>query len=163
MAAATAGKQTDRTKLQFHVVAYDEVVFVVHPSNPVSSLSIEQVRDIHTGKIRNWRDVGGNDQPITVYADTPTGGTRALIKSVVMGGQEYLPSVVSLATVRKVADMVTADPSGFGGLGKGFADSRVKIIQTKKVERPLGFITIGTPNASVKSVIDSFKALASKK
>ena len=163
MAAAAAGKPTDRSKLQFHVVAYDEIVFVVHPSNPVSSLTIEQVRDIHTGRIRNWKDVGGADQPITVYADTPTGGTRAMIKSVVMNGQEYLPTVVSLAAVRKVADMVAADPSGFGGLGKGFVDSRTKLIQTKKVERPLGFITIGAPSVAVKSVIDSFKSQAAAK
>jgi len=163
MAAAAAGKQVDRSKLQFTVVSNDEIVFVVHPSNPVSSLTWEQIRDIQTGKIKNWKDVGGSNQPITVFADTPTGGTRALIKTIVMGGQEFGPSTVSLTAVKKVADMVGVDATGFGGLGKGFADGRVKIIQTKKLERPLGFVTIGAPSADVKAVIDAFKTEAGKK
>src|SRR5690242_17861849 len=109
VAAAAAGKSVDRSRLQFHVVANDEIVFVVHPSNPVKSLSWDQLRDIHTGRIKNWRDVGGRDQPITVFSDTPTGGTRAMVKATVMGGQEYAPSVVALTAVRKVGDMVAAD------------------------------------------------------
>jgi len=162
-AAAVAGKQVDRSKLQFSVVMHDEIVFIVHPTNPVTSLTWEQIRDIQTGKIKNWKAVGGKDQPITVFADTPTGGTRAMIKTIVMGGQDFGPSVVSLTAVKKVADMVAADPTGFGGLGKGFVDSRTRIVETKKLERPLGFVTIGAPSPAVKSVIDAFKAQVAKK
>jgi phosphate transport system substrate-binding protein len=162
-AAAAAGKRVDRTKIQFHVLMHDEIVFVVHPSNPVSSLSWEQIRDIHTGKIKNWKAVGGKDGPITVFADTPTGGTRAMIKNQVMGGQEYAASVVSLTAVKKVPEMVGVDPTGFGGVGKGFVDSRAKIITTRKMERPLGFITIGAPSPAVKAVIDAFKKEVGKK
>ncbi len=157
-AAAAAGKTVDRSRLQFHVVATDAIVFVVHPSNPVTSLTWEQLRGIHTGKIRNWREVGGRDQPITVFSDTPTGGTRALVKAAVLGGQEYGPSVVALTAVKKVQDMVAADPTGLGGLGKGFVDSRTKIVETKVLERPLGFVTIGAPSPAVKAVVDAFKA-----
>lgn len=156
-AAAVAGKQVDRTKLQFHVLMQDEIVFVVHPSNPVSGLTWQQIRDIHTGKIKNWKAVGGKDAPITVFADTPTGGTRAMVKSIVMEGQEYAPSVVSLTAVKKVAEMVAVDATGFGAVGRGFVDSRAKIIVTRKLERPLGFITIGAPSPAVKAVIDAFK------
>ncbi len=162
-AAATAGKKVDRSKLQFHVLMQDEIVFVVHPSNPVTSLSWEQIRDIHTGKIKNWKAVGGKDQPITVFADTPTGGTRAMIKTIVMGGQEYGPSVVSLSAVKKVAEMVAVDPTGFGGVGKGFVDSREKIVTTRKLERPLGFITLGAPSPAVQEVVTAFKRELGKK
>lgn len=156
-AAAVAGKQVDRSKIQFHVVMQDEIVFVVNASNPVNSLSWAQIRDIHTGKIKNWKAVGGKDEPITVFADTPTGGTRAMIKTLVMGGQEYGPSVVSLTAVKKVAEMVAVDPTGFGGVGRGFVDSRAKIVATRKLERPLGFITIGPPSPAVQAVINAFK------
>jgi phosphate transport system substrate-binding protein len=159
-AAALAGKQVDKTAIRFHVVANDEIVFVVHPSNPVAGLTWEQIRDIHTGRIKNWKQVGGRDQPITVFADTPTGGTRAMVKILVMGGREYAPSVVSLSAVRKVAEMTAVDPTGFGGVGKGFTDSRVKILRTRKLERPLGFITIGAPSGAVKEVIDAFRVEA---
>ena len=162
-AAKVAGKQVDIKKLQFAVVMNDEIVFVVHPANPVSSLTWEQLRDIHTGKIKNWKEVGGNSAPITVYTDTITGGTRALIRHDVMGGQNYSATAVPLTNVKKVGEMVAADPNGVGGLGKGFADTqKMKVLQTKKLERPLGFITIGAPSAKVSAVIDAFKAEAGK-
>lgn len=163
VAAAAAGKAIDPSRLQFHVVANDSIVFVVHPSNPVTSLTWEQLRGIHTGKIRNWREVGGKDQPITVFSDTPTGGTRAMVKATVLGGQDYAPSVVALTAVKKVADMVAVDPTGIGGLGKGFVDSRTKIVDTKVLERPLGFVTIGAPSPAVKAVVDAFKAQVAKR
>jgi phosphate transport system substrate-binding protein len=163
MAAKTAGKEIDGNKLQFSVALYDEIVFIVHPSNPVSSLTWEQIRDIHTGKIKNWKKVGGKDAPITLFSDTVSGGTRAMIKQIVMGGADIAASAVILSSVKKVGDRVAADPTGFGGLGRGFVDtSRMKIVLTKKVERPLGFITVGAPTAKVAKVIDAFKAEAKK-
>ncbi len=159
LAARAAGQAVDPAKLQFHVVSHDEIVFIVHPTNPVRRLSWEQLRDIHLGKIKNWREVGGNDQPITVYTDHVTGGTRAMIKQLVLGGVDYGPACVPLAAVKKVADMVAADPSGVGGLGKGFADpSKVRIVESKKLERPLGFVTLGAPSEQVRAVIEAFKA-----
>lgn len=53
-AAAVAGKKIDPQAVQFFELKKDEIVFVLHPSNPVSKLSWEQLRDIHTGKIANW-------------------------------------------------------------------------------------------------------------
>lgn len=157
-AAATAGKRLDPARLQFHVVAHDEIVFVVHPSNAVTSLTREQLRGIHTGRIRNWKEVGGKDQPITVYTDTPTGGTRAMVKTIVLGGQEYGATVVPLAAVKKVADMVAVDPTGIGGLGKGFVDARVRVVKADTIERPLGFVTLGAPTPQLKAVVDAFRA-----
>lgn len=162
VAAASAGKQVDRSRIQFHVVDYDGVAFAVHRSNPVTSLTWEQLRDIHTGKIKNWKDVGGDDSPITVYADTPTGGTRAMVKEIVMGGEDYLSSIVSLTAVKKVADMTAVDPTGIGAVGQGFLTSQNKRIETRELERPLGFITIGAPSPEVQKVIDAFKAEVAK-
>jgi len=161
-AAKVAGKDVDINKLKFNVVAHDEIMFIVHPSNSVSSLTWEQLRDIHTGKIKNWKEVGGKEMTITVYSDTVTGGTRAMIKRVVMGDADYAASVMALTAVKKVADMVAADPAGIGGLGKGFVDSRVKVVQSKKLERPLGFVTVGAPSAKVKAVIDAYSAAVKK-
>lgn len=158
-AAEVAGKKVDSKTLQFHEVRKDEIVFVVHPGNPVTSLTWEQLSDIHTGKIANWKQVGGKDAPITVYSDAVTGGTRAMVKKVVMGGAEYASGVKSLTSVARVAETVAKDEGGIGGVGKGFVDSaKTKIVQTKKVERPLGFVTVGEPSAKVKQVVDAFRA-----
>lgn len=158
-AAAVAGKQLDIKTLQMHEVRKDEVVFVVHPSNPVTSLSWEQIRDVHLGKITNWKQLGGDDRPITVYSDATTGGTRALVRHLVLGGQEYGSAVKPQLNVKRVAEVVAVDQSGFGGVGRGFAEAAsVKTVKTKKLERPLGFVTIGAPKPGVATVIAAFRA-----
>jgi phosphate transport system substrate-binding protein len=157
-AAEAAGKQIDPKTLQLHEVRKDEIVFVVHPANPVTKLTWEQLSDIHTGKITNWKQVGGKDQPIIVYSDALTGGTRAMVKKVVMGGADYAASVKALTAVARVAEVVAKEENAIGGIGKGFVDStKLKIVDTQKVERPLGFITIGAPSAKVQQVIEAFK------
>jgi phosphate transport system substrate-binding protein len=92
-AALAAGKKIDVKTMQFFELKKDEIVFVVHPSNTVGKLSWEQLRDIHTGKIANWKDVGGKDKAIVVYADSTTGGTRAMIKKIVFGGADFGPAL----------------------------------------------------------------------
>jgi phosphate transport system substrate-binding protein len=158
-AAEAAGKKIDPATLKFNVVKQDEIVFVVHPGNGAAKLSIEQVRDIHLGKITNWKQVGGKDLAITVYSDAVTGGTRAMVKKVVLGGEEYAAGVKALTNVARVAELVAKDESGIGGVGRGFVDEgKTKIVDTKKIERPLGFVTIGEPSPKVKQVIEAFKA-----
>lgn len=158
-AAAVAGKQIDIKTLQMHEIRKDEVVFVVHASNPVASLSWEQIRDIHVGKINNWKQVGGEDRPIAVYSDATTGGTRALVRHEVLGGQEYGSSVKAQINVKRVAEVVAVDANGFGAVGRSFADGgKVRAVKTRKLERPLGFVTIGVPKPSAAAVIAAFKA-----
>jgi phosphate transport system substrate-binding protein len=163
-AAKVAGETIDPKTLQFHVVRNDEIVFVVHPSNPVTKLTLEQIGDIHTGKITNWKQVGGKDQAITVYSDAVTGGTRAMIKKLVMGGNEYAQSVKSLTSVSRVPQVVAKDESGIGGVGRGFTEGlAVKLIQSSKVERPLGFVTLGDPSPKVRQMIEAFKTTVTRK
>ena len=159
-AAEVAGKKIDGATLKMHEIRKDEIVFIVHASNPVSKLTVQQISDIHTGKITNWNQVGGKDQPISVYSDAVTGGTRAMIKKVVMGNADYAPSVRSLTSVSRIAELVPGDEAGFGGLGKGFGkqDGKGKVIQTSKIERPLAFVTIGEPQPKVKQIIDAYRA-----
>lgn len=156
-AAAMAGKKIDPSAVQFHELKKDEIVFVVHPSNPVGKLSWEQLRDIHTGKITNWKDLGGKDQSIVVYSDATTGGTRAMIKKTVLGGAEYGPAVKAQTSVKRAAEMVGNDEAGVAGVGKGFVDaSKNKIVDTRKLERPLALVTLGAPKPAAKAVIDAF-------
>ena len=156
-AAAVAGKKVDAKAIQFFELKKDEIVFVVHPSNPVGKLSWEQIRDIHTGKISNWKDVGGKDQPIVVYSDSTTGGTRAMVKKIVMGGAEYGPAVKAQTSVKRAAEMVGGDEAGITGVGKGFVDgAKNKTVDTKKLERPLALATLGAPKPAAKAVIDAF-------
>jgi phosphate transport system substrate-binding protein len=156
-AAAVAGKQVDPKAIQFFELKKDEIVFVVNPANSVGKLSWEQLRDIHTGKITNWKAVGGKDLAIVVYSDSATGGTRAMIKHVVMGGADYGPAVKAQTSVKRAGELVGTDEAGIAGVGKGFVDaSKTKTIETKKLERPLALATLGAPKPAAKAVIDAF-------
>ena len=80
-----------------------------------------------------------------------------------MGGSEYAATVKAVAFVKQVNDRVGQDESGIGGLGLGFVEpGKVSVILTNKVERPLGFITIGAPSKKVRKVIDAFRDKSSK-
>jgi phosphate transport system substrate-binding protein len=161
-AAETAGKKLDGSKFQMHELRKDEIVFIVNASNPVSKLSLQQLSDIHTGKITNWKQVGGKDLPITVYSDAVTGGTRAMVRKVVMGNAEYAGGVKSLTSVSRIADLVPGDESGIGGLGRGFvkSDGKTRIVETSRIERPLALVTVGDPSPKVKQVIEAFRSAA---
>jgi phosphate transport system substrate-binding protein len=162
-AAKSAGLIKPLPDLRMHVLAKSEVVFIVHPSNPVKSLTWEQIRDIHTGKITNWKELGGKDLTITVYTDAKASATRGLIKQVVMANSEYAANAKAVDFVKLVNDMVSADESGIGGLGLGFVNPvQTSIVATKKIERPLGFITVGAPSAKVQKVMNAFMAVAAK-
>lgn len=161
-AAEVAGKKLDASRFKMHEIRKDEIVFIVHANNPVTKLTLQQLSDIHTGKITNWKQLGGKDLPITVYSDALTGGTRAMVRKIVLNNQEYAPSVKSLTSVSRIADLVPTDEAAIGGLGRGFvkSDGKVKIVETGKIERPLAIVTIGEPQPKVKQVIDAFRTAA---
>jgi phosphate transport system substrate-binding protein len=158
-AARTAGLTRAAPDLRMHVISSSEVVFIVHPSNPVRKLTWEQIRDIHTGKIARWKELGGPDVAIAVVTDAAASATRGLIKQVVLGGSEYAPGARAVAAVAEVNEEVAKNPAGIGGLGREFADpKRVALVETKKVERPLAFVTIGQPGQKEAKVIDAYRA-----
>lgn len=160
-AARAAGLAGELPDLRAHVVGTSEVVFVVHPSNPVQALGWEQLRDVHAGTIRRWSELGGRDEPIDVVTDAAASATRGLVKQVVMGGAEYGPSVRALAAVRDVNDVVAATPNAIGGLGLEFVDPRrVAVVRTRKLERPLALVTVGAPGAEAAAVVEAFRAAA---
>ena len=156
-AAQTAGKAVDIAQLKMHVLKSDEIAFVINPSNSVTSLTAAQIRDIHTGKIGNWKEVGGDDLAITIITDSVTSATRGFIKQAVMGGQEYAPNATALGNIKEMNDAVARTPGGIGGIGRGVVgDMKVKVVQSEKVLRPLGFITLGEPSNKMQRVIDAY-------
>jgi len=68
-----------------HVVALDAIAVIVNPGNPVSQLSIPQLRSIYSGRTRNWKDVGGEDAPIELYGRDSNSGTSEMFTEKVMG------------------------------------------------------------------------------
>jgi phosphate transport system substrate-binding protein len=87
--AAEAGNMI--SPAQEHIIAAGSLVVIVHPENPVPSLTTEQVRNIYAGIIVNWSEVGGPDLPILVLDHSEGSGTRSQFQSAIFGGNPAPP------------------------------------------------------------------------
>lgn len=75
-------------KYELKDIAMDALIFVVNENNPVDSLTTEQIRDIYSGKITNWKEVGGEDREIVAFQRNEGAGSQALIRKLIMGDTE---------------------------------------------------------------------------
>jgi len=78
--------------LDMKPVAMDGFVFITHKNNPVDSLTVAQIQDIYSGKITNWKAVGGQDLPIKAYQREPNSGSQTAMESLVMQGKKLIAS-----------------------------------------------------------------------
>lgn len=141
-----------------HVVAMDGIALVVHPSNPLSNLTVEQVRDIYMGKIANWKEVGGPDLPIVVISRDTNSGTYESFEELVMKKEKIAGSAEYVGSNGQARQRIQSTPGAIGFVGLGFAEG-VKslsvngIMPTREtvasgvypVARPLYMFTNGYP------------------
>ncbi|NCD33928.1 MAG: PstS family phosphate ABC transporter substrate-binding protein [Spartobacteria bacterium] len=126
-----------------HVVALDGIAVVVHKSNPVKGLSLEQIRDIYTGKIKNWKDVGGVDMPIVVITRDTNSGTFETFENLVMSKQKMSDSCEVVGSNGQAKSRVESTPSAVAFVGLGFVEG-VKAIDVNGIEANLETIQAGT-------------------
>jgi len=101
-----------------HVVAMDGVAVIVNPENPLSALDIEQIAGIFSGEITNWRDLGGVDASINLFARDEKSGTYDTFRSLVMGkNREIKHWARRYEDSNKLYEMVMKDPAGIGFIG----------------------------------------------
>lgn len=112
-------------------VALDGLSVYVNEANPVKQLSLEQLKGIFTGKVRNWKEVGGEDLPITIYSRENSSGTYEFFKEHVLKGQDFAASAQAMAGTAALLQGVANDPKaiGYGGAayGKGAKALRVSV------------------------------------
>jgi phosphate transport system substrate-binding protein len=111
-------------------VAKDGLSIYLNEANPVKELSIAQLRDLYTGEIINWKQVGGNDAPVTLYGRENNSGTYVYFKDNVLLGRDYSARTQTLPGTAAVVNAVAKDPNGIGYGGaayaKGVRDAAVK-------------------------------------
>jgi len=142
-----------------HAIAMDGVCVIVHPSNPVSALTKAQVRDIYTGKITNWKDLGGADQKIVVVSRDTSSGTYETFESLVMSKEKMADGVQYVASNPEAYNSVKDTAGAISYVGLGFLDKQVKALKIDDVmpsrktiatgkypiSRPLFMFTNGYP------------------
>lgn len=170
--AVAAGKD-----IKAHVVAMDGIAVIVHPSNKVNALSKKQVKDIFTGRISNWAQLGGVDGKIVVVSRDSSSGTFEAFGELVLKGEKVRADAVMQASNQAVASTVSRTPQAIGYAGLGFIGSGVKaleidgVVPSKEtvlsgkypVGRPLFMYTNGVPKGQVKEFIDFVKSEGGQK
>lgn len=107
---------------QEHIIAVDSLVVVTHPDNPVTSLTMDQLRGIYAGEITNWSEVGGADQAITPVKLDENSGTRAVFDERVFEGAAYTVAAASVEVeqIDDVSGIVNNDLGAIGYVGYAF-------------------------------------------
>ena len=102
-------------------ISLDGVLVLVHPDNPLNSLTLDQVRDIFTGTVTNWSAVGGWDAPINLYRRDSASGTFDTFRSLALKGAAVAKTAKSFDSSEDLADSVAADAKGIGFVGFAYA------------------------------------------
>ena len=138
-----------------HRIGSIKTRFIVHPSNPVRSVSADQLRDVLVGKITNWRELGGPDMPITVFTTKPGKGLRSLVEEKFLGGQSIVATAQELAALSQVVQVVSQAKHGIGFVNVPRLDDSVAELPGSFVEQPLILVTKGPANAQARVLIDA--------
>lgn len=132
--SSRALKDDEKAKgLKPTVLAYDGISIIVNPSNPVKDLTVEQIKDIYTGKITNWKDVGGNDAGIVVVGREAGSGTRDGFESVT-GTKEQCKYRQELTSTGDVIAAAQGNPNAIGYASTAAVGKTVKTLTVGGIE-----------------------------
>ena len=151
-----------------HKVVVEPFVFIVDKANKVDNLTKDQVIGILTGKITNWKEVGGDDQKITLIHRAKSSGSRATISDVVLKGANFTDDAVIQDSIGAVRAAIASTPGAIGYVDAPYADDSVKVLKFDGVEYSAQNIidgkypiygyghmyTKGEPTGAVKAFID---------
>lgn len=149
-------------------VAYDCIVPVVHPSNSIANINMDQLKAIYKGEIKNWKDIGGPDLKIVVVSRDTSSGTYEVWAKEVMKKERVFPGALLQASNGSVSQAVAKNKHAVGYIGLGYLNKDVKAITvngvtgsaestldgTFPISRPLYMFTPGWPEKEVSKFIN---------
>ena len=153
-----------------HAIAKDGVAVIIHPSNQISDLTMEQLQGIYTGEITNWKDLGGGDAEIMVVSREEGSGTRDCFEQAVLAPikKEITDHAIIQDSNGKVRTTIAGNEQGIGFLSLGYVNPDVKAVKLDgtqptianirsgdyAISRTLWMITDGEPDANEQTFLD---------
>ena len=142
-----------------HVVAFDGLAVIVNPKNPVKALSMQQISDIYTGKISNWKELGGEDTKIVIVSRDTNSGTYETFNELVLKKAPVAKDAEYVGSNGQARTRVNTTKNAIAYVGLGFADDSVKTLSVNgilpnaksvssgkyPIARPLFMFTDGYP------------------
>lgn len=111
------------------IIAYDALAVIVHPSNKVSQLTREQIEGIYTGKITNWKEVGGADLKIVVYSRETSSGTYEFFKEHVLDKKNFSPSALLMPATGAIVQSISQTKGAIGYVGLAYLEKSIKTVK----------------------------------
>jgi len=174
-----SAKENGITPVEF-VVAYDAIAIVVHPSNPVGELTLQQLSGIYSGKTTNWRQVGGEDRPIVLLSRESNSGTYVyFLENVVRLGKKesnllFSPDALLMPSSEGISAEVSQNPNAIGYDGLGYVTAGQKVLAVARdpggpyvlpsaqtvmdgsypIARNLYMYTAGRPEGTLKAYLE---------
>jgi phosphate transport system substrate-binding protein len=149
-------------------IAKDAIAIIVHPTNRISNLPLDQIREIFSGKIRNWKELGAPNYPIDVVTREEGSGTRESFQKFVMGKEDISLGALVQDSNGAVRQVIASDPHAIGYISLGLVNEQVKAVKISGVEpnlanvnngkytlvRPFLFIFNGEPVGEARSFLE---------
>ncbi len=150
-------KMSEKMKLQDAGKAYKEVVIandalsvIVNPANKISQLTREQLEGIFTGKITNWKEVGGDNEKIVAYSRESSSGTFEFFKEHVLNNKNYGTAILMMPATGAVVQSVSQTKGAIGYVGFAYIEKNVKALKIS-YDKGKTFIEPTVANAKNKS------------
>ena len=135
---------------------------IANKDSQVKKLSKDQLKGIFTGKIANWKEVGGADTPIKIVYGTKISGTNSVFQKEIMDGEPYSKTAVEASTAPDLKAKVVATPGSIGLSFVSLADNAVLAPEIPLLERPITMITKGEIPFSMQKVLDYIRGEGQK-
>ncbi len=144
----------DKNAYKYRVIGKDIIKVIVHKGVGVKELSKDQLKGLFTGKIANWKEVGGPDQAVAVVWGTKIPGTHAVFQKQTMDGEPYTKNVQEATNAPDVKEKVKATPGAVGLAPVTLVDDSVLVPKIPEVGRPITLITRGEPSPVIVKMLE---------
>jgi phosphate transport system substrate-binding protein len=111
------------------IIGYDALAVIVNPANKVSQLTREQLEGIFTGKITNWKQVGGTDMRIVAYSRETSSGTYEFFKEHVLQNKNYAASALLMPATGAIVQSVSQTKGAIGYVGLAYLEKDIKSLK----------------------------------
>lgn len=141
------------------VVGHDPVAFIVHPTNPVKSLTLEQIAGILAGRTKNWKEIGGNDAPIQLFSLGALNGPRIAVGEQLLRDEKFRADAVVRNSAKDMAPIIAQMPNAFGYVGsENLVPGVTRLATDRTVLMPMLLVAKGEPSPAQQRVIDATKS-----
>lgn len=144
----------DKSAYRSRVIGLDIIKVLVNKGVGVKTLTKEQLAALFTGKTKNWREIGGPDQPVVVILGSKIPGTQSVFQRQIMGGMGYAKDAVTGTTAPDLKVKVASTPGAICLGPMSVIDNTIDAPKIPNIGRPITLITKGEPSSGVKVMLD---------